>query len=96
MANKDNYKVVEGLFIELMSSTIENVLDKLKSGQADSKDIRNAITLLKDNGFTLRDIPMNKDPNEVLAEIAKSIPALPNLSATGEVIDLMEYDENEQ
>ena len=39
---------------------------------------------------------MNKDPNEVLAEIAKSIPALPNLSATGEVIDLMEYDENEQ
>ncbi|MCR8678903.1 MULTISPECIES: hypothetical protein [Campylobacter] len=96
MANKDNYKVVEGLFIELMSSTIENVLDKLRSGQADSKDIRNAITLLKDNGFTLRDIPMNKDPNEVLAEIAMSIPALPNLSATGEVIDLMEYDENEQ
>lgn len=96
MANKDNYKVVEGLFIELMSSTIENVLDKLRSGQADSKDIRNAITLLKDNGFTLRDIPMNKDPNEVLSEIAMSIPALPNLSATGEVIDLMEYDENEQ
>ena len=96
MANKDNYKAVEGLFIELMSSTIENVLDRLKSGQADSKDIRNAITLLKDNGFTLRDIPMNKDPNEVLSEIAMSIPALPNLSATGEVIDLMEYDENEQ
>lgn len=96
MANKDNYKAVEGLFIELMSSTIENVLDKLRSGQADSKDIRNAITLLKDNGFTLRDIPMNKDPNEVLSEIAMSIPALPNLSATGEVIDLMEYDENEQ
>lgn len=96
MANKDSYKAVEGLFIELMSSTIENVLDKLRSGQADSKDIRNAITLLKDNGFTLRDIPMNKDPNEVLSEIAMSIPALPNLSATGEVIDLMEYDENEQ
>lgn len=96
MANKDNYKAIEGLFIELMSSTIENVLDKLRSGQADSKDIRNAITLLKDNGFTLRDIPMNKDPNEVLSEIAMSIPALPNLSATGEVIDLMEYDENEQ
>jgi hypothetical protein len=96
MANKDNYKAVEGLFIELMSSTIENVLDRLRSGQADSKDIRNAITLLKDNGFTLRDIPMNKDPNEVLSEIAMSIPALPNLSATGEVIDLMEYDENEQ
>lgn len=96
MAKKDSYKAVEELFIELMSNTIENVLDKLRSGQADSKDIRNAITLLKDNGFTLRDIPMNKDPNEVLSEIAKSIPALPNLSATGEVIDLMEYDENEQ
>ena len=96
MPDKHSYAAVEGLFVALMSSTIENVLDKLRSGNADSKDIRNAITLLKDNGFTLRDIPMNKDPNEVLAEIAKSIPALPNLSATGEVIDLMEYDENEQ
>lgn len=96
MPNKDKYKIVEGLFIDLMSCTLENVLEKLKSGSADSKDIRNAITLLKDNGFTLRDIPMNKDPNEVLTEIAKTLPALPNLSKNGDIIDLMEYDENEQ
>ncbi|CUU71022.1 Uncharacterised protein [Campylobacter hyointestinalis subsp. hyointestinalis] len=96
MPNKDKYKIVEGLFIDLMSCTLENVLEKLKSGSADSKDIRNAITLLKDNGFTLRDIPINKDPNEVLTEIAKTLPALPNLSKNGEIIDLMEYDENEQ
>ncbi|PPB52946.1 hypothetical protein [Campylobacter hyointestinalis] len=96
MPNKDKYKIVEELFIDLMSCTLENVLEKLKSGSADSKDVRNAITLLKDNGFTLRDIPMNKDPNEVLSEIAKTLPALPNLSKNGEIIDLMEYDENEQ
>lgn len=96
MPNKDKYKIVEELFIDLMSCTLENVLEKLKSGSADSKDIRNAITLLKDNGFTLRDIPMNKDPNEVLTEIAKTLPALPNLSKNGDIIDLMEYDENEQ
>lgn len=96
MPDKDKYKIVEGLFIDLMSCTLENVLEKLKSGSADSKDVRNAITLLKDNGFTLRDIPINKDPNEVLTEIAKTIPALPNLSKNGEIIDLMEYDENEQ
>lgn len=96
MPNKDKYKIVEELFIDLMSCTLENVLEKLKSGSADSKDVRNAITLLKDNGFTLRDIPMNKDPNEVLSEIAKTLPALPNLSKNGDIIDLMEYDENEQ
>ncbi|CUU77499.1 hypothetical protein [Campylobacter hyointestinalis] len=96
MPDKDKYKIVEELFIDLMSCTLENVLEKLKSGSADSKDVRNAITLLKDNGFTLRDIPMNKDPNEVLSEIAKTLPALPNLSKNGEIIDLMEYDENEQ
>ncbi|CUU71558.1 hypothetical protein [Campylobacter hyointestinalis] len=96
MPNKDKYKIVEELFIDLMSCTLENVLEKLKSSSADSKDVRNAITLLKDNGFTLRDIPMNKDPNEVLSEIAKTLPALPNLSKNGDIIDLMEYDENEQ
>ena len=96
MPDKDKYKIVEELFIDLMSCTLENVLEKLKSGSADSKDVRNAITLLKDNGFTLRDIPMNKDPNEVLSEIAKTLPALPNLSKNGDIIDLMEYDENEQ
>ncbi|RAZ60030.1 hypothetical protein [Campylobacter hyointestinalis] len=96
MPNKDKYKIVEELFIDLMSCTLENVLEKLKSGSADSKDVRNAITLLKDNGFTLRDIPMNKDPNEVLSEIAKTLPALPNLSKNGDIIDLIEYDENEQ
>lgn len=92
MANE--YAKIEGLFVDLMSATIEQVLKTIKSGTADAKDIRNAITLLKDNGFTMRDVPTNKKPDEFLAELAKSIPALPNITPYGEIIDIEDEEQD--
>lgn len=87
-----DYQKIESLFIEMMELTLKDTIAKLKSKEADSKDIRNAITLLKDNGFTLRDIPVSKKPEEFLAELAKTLPQLPAISCYGEII---EYDESE-
>lgn len=77
---------IQGLFIDIMELTLKDTIAKLKSGEADSKDIRNAITLLKDNGFTLRDLDVAKDPNEFLAELAQNMPRLPKLNKYGEII----------
>lgn len=82
-----NYEKIESLFVDLMACTIQEVIDKIKSGEADSKDVRNALTLLKDNGFTLRDVPSDKKPEEFLDELAQAFPALPNISSNGEIIE---------
>lgn len=83
MAN--SYQKVEDLFIELMSSTVQDVITTIKSGEASPQDIRNAITLLKDNGFTMRDIPSDMNPDKMIEEIS-NIP-LPFISANGDIID---------
>ena len=77
---------IHGLFIDIMELTLKDTVKKLKSGEADSKDIRNAITLLKDNGFTLRDLDVAKNPDELIAELAQSMPRLPKLNKYGEII----------
>lgn len=89
-SNTTPYKKVENLFIEMMELTLKDIIKKLKSGEAVSSDVRNAVALLKDNGFTLRDIPMSRKPEEFLAELAKSLPQLPVISAHGEIIDVGE------
>jgi methanogenic corrinoid protein MtbC1 len=82
---KDNYSKVEDLFIELMSSTVKDVIGTIKSGEATPQDIRNAITLLKDNGFTMRDVPSDMDPNKFIEEISSI--KLPQISLSGDIID---------
>lgn len=82
---KTSYEKVENLFIDLMSSTVKEVISTIKSGEATPQDIRNAITLLKDNGFTMRDVPSEMDPNRFIEEIGSI--ALPRISASGEIID---------
>lgn len=92
MTNRSDYEKVEALFIEMLELTLKDTVRKLKEG-ADAKDVRNAIALLKDNGFTLRDIPITRKPDELLAELAKSLPQLPYISQHGEIIEDAEYDE---
>lgn len=95
MDKKGDYEKVEGLFIDLMVTTLEKTLAKLKSQAADSKDVRNAITLLKDNGFTMRDLRTTKDPEEFLAELMATLPALPAISPNGEIVPYVDCEEEE-
>lgn len=85
MATRDK---IEELLAELQYHTIEQVLENIKSGEATPQDIRNAITILKDNGFTMRDIPNGApDPSKFLEDINKNMPKLPNINDYGEVIE---------
>lgn len=79
---------IEELLAELQFETIEQVLKNIKSGEASPQDIRNAISILKDNGFTMRDVPNGApDPSKFLEDINKNIPKLPNINNLGEIID---------
>lgn len=86
MATRDK---IEELLAELQFHTIEEVLKNIKSGGATSKDIRNAITILKDNGFTMRDIPNGApDPSKFLEDLNKNLLKLPNINDLGEIVDV--------
>lgn len=90
MATRDK---IEELLAELQYHTIEQVLKNIKSGKAAPQDIRNAITVLKDNGFTMRDVPNGApNPQQFLEDINKNMPKLPHISETGELIEA-EYEE---
>lgn len=85
MATRDE---IEKLLADLQFHTIEQVLENIKSGEATPQDIRNAITILKDNGFTMRDIPNGApDPKAFLEDIGKNLPKLPTINSVGEIID---------
>lgn len=85
MATRD--EIIE-LLASLQFHTIEEILKNIKSGEASPQDIRNAITVLKDNGFTLRDIPNGApDPSKFIEELNKNMPKLPNINDLGEIID---------
>ena len=83
-----NNQTLEELFASLQVATIEEVIKVIKSGEATSGDVRNAISLLKDNGFTMRDVPNGTDPNKFLEDLSASMPQLPNISANGEIIEV--------
>lgn len=91
MATRDE---IEKLLANLQYHTIEQVLTNIKSGEATPQDIRNAITLLKDNGFTMRDIPNGApDPSKFLEDINQNMTKLPHISDTGEIIEADLEDE---
>lgn len=50
--NRKKHKA-EGLMVDLMYIITEELMYKIKSGEASSQDMRNAISLLKDNGVTV-------------------------------------------
>lgn len=85
MAKRDK---IEELLAQLHLHTIEKILNNVKSSEASPQDIRNAITILKDNGFTMRDVPSDApDPSHFLEDLNKNLPKLPNINDLGEVIE---------
>lgn len=85
MATRDE---IEVLLADLQFHTIKGVLSNIKSGEATPQDIRNAITLLKDNGFTMRDVPSGApDPSVFLEDLNRNLPKLPSINDLGEIID---------
>lgn len=79
---------IEELLSELQLETIKKALANIKNEEASPQDLRNAITILKDNGFTMRDVVGGPTPREFLEDLNKNMPKLPNINDLGEIIDV--------
>lgn len=84
---KEQYAQLEELLGELQLETIKSLLKSVKSGEATSGDIRNALTLLKDNSINLDHA--KGDPMTFLGTLSASVAQLPYLDAS---LDLDEED----
>jgi hypothetical protein len=67
MSNRVTEELLAGLFKEV----VDSLRDKIREGSASAQDVRNAISILKDNGIQME---LTKD-NE-LDQLARALPDL--------------------
>jgi len=70
---KEQYIELEKLLGELQLATIKRVLASVQSDEASPSDIKNALTLLKDNSITLDNA--KGDPKQYLGNVASAVAA---------------------
>lgn len=69
--NQKKHKAEE-LMVDLMLKVVEDLKYKIEAGEASSGDVRNAISLLKDNSIT---VAITKgDPKSILKEAEEELP----------------------